>query len=81
MDRPIKKGDDVGYLDILQDGSVVGNVSLVAMDDVKGKINWLLLILGAISLLYAVQIALRTKRIIARNKNAEPANTNKKMLP
>ena len=81
MDRPINKGDDVGYLDILQDGSVVCNVSLVAMDDVKGKINWLLLILGAISLLYAVQIALRTKRIIARNKNAEPANTNKKMLP
>lgn len=80
MDRPIKKGDTVGYLDILQDGSAVGSVSLVAMDDVKGKINWLLLIFGAISLLYAVQIALRTKRIIERNKNTKNAD-NKKMLP
>lgn len=80
-ERPIKKGDTVGYLDILQDGSVVGNVSLVAMDDVKGKINWLLLIFGAISLLYAVQIGLRTKRIIDRNKNGKDADNKKKMLP
>lgn len=74
MERPIKKGDTVGYLDILQDGSVVGNVSLVAMDDVKGKINWIIVILGAISLLYAVQIALRTRRIIERNKKMKNAN-------
>lgn len=74
MERPIKKGDTVGYLDILQDGSVVGNVSLVAMDDVKGKINWVIVILGAISLLYAVQIALRTRRIIERNKKMKNAN-------
>lgn len=66
--RPIKKGDVVGYLDILQDGSTIGNVSLTAMDEVKGKINWVIVILGAISLLYAVQIALRTRRIINRNK-------------
>ena len=59
----------------------MGNVSLVAMDYVKVKINWLLLIFGAISVLYAVQIGLRTKRIIDRNKNGKDADNKKKMLP
>ena len=80
-ERSIKKGDTVGYLDILQDGSSIGTVSLTAMDDTSMKINWLMVILAIISIVYIIQIALRTRRIINRNKINQAGNNKKKMLP
>ena len=73
---PIKKDQKVGALTILSDGTTIGEVPLISMDDARGPINWLLLFTCVMTILYIAQMLLRTYRLLRKSylgtRAAEP---------
>lgn len=75
IDLPIKKDQKVGILSILVDGTEIGQVQLVSLDDARGSINWLLIFTCIMTILYIAQMALRTYRMVRKSYLASGGRT------
>lgn len=73
IELPIKKDSQVGVLEVLVDGSVIHEVPLIALDDVRKPINWVFLVAIFLSVVYIASICSRIVNNIRRAQRKRAA--------
>lgn len=64
--RPIAKSDVVGGIEVRLDGAVVHEVPLISLDAIGREINWLFLFTGFMTIMYILQMLLRSWRMFQK---------------
>ncbi len=73
IELPIKKDSQVGVLEVLVDGTVMHEVPLVALDEVRKPINWIFMITILLSVVYIASIISRIVSNIRRQQRKKAA--------
>ena len=73
IELPIKKDSQVGVLEVLVDGTVMHEVPLVALDEVRKPINWIFMITILLSVVYIASIISRIVSNIRRQQRKKEA--------
>lgn len=72
-ERPIKKNEKVGELEVLMDGTEIYQVPLIALEDARKPINWIFAIAVILSLVYIASIISRVITMTKREKRKKEA--------
>lgn len=73
IELPIKKDSQVGVLEVLVDGTVMHEVPLIALDEVRKPINWIFMITILLSVVYIASIISRIVSNIRRQQRKKAA--------
>ncbi len=73
IELPVKKDSQVGVLEVLVDGTVMHEVPLIALDEVRKPINWIFMITILLSVVYIASIISRIVSNIRRQQRKKAA--------
>ncbi len=77
VELPIKKGSEVGKLEILVDGTAVREIPLIAQDEVRKPINWFFIATLFLSVVYIASIISRIVSNVGKAKRRKAVNKRK----
>lgn len=76
-ERPIKKNEQVGVMEVLMDGTEIYQVPLIALEDARKPINWVFVLAVMLSLVYIASIISRVITMRKREKRKKEATQAK----